>query len=109
MEGVVDGLGKNFVLQAARPVEFVGVIVKAAAANLQGRTEFANPEKFFGLGTQKFDQTIALRDSWPKMAKAFFKISRCLVMARSSARSSESSSANSLALLPPFETPRGDP
>ena len=86
---------------------FMRVIIKTAAANLQGGAQFADPEAFFGLGAQSFGHPMALRDSWPKMAKAFFKMSRCLVMVRSSARNPATSSAGVTAWAPPAPAPCG--
>jgi hypothetical protein len=79
-ERLADFLGKNAVLAATRSAIFVGMVIKAATADLQSRANLVHQKSLPGIGAKAFNQTMTLGDSCPKMAKAFFKMSRCLVM-----------------------------
>jgi len=74
---------------------FVPVSVKTARAHLQRLTEFLH--RMAILSTHLFDQFEALEFSCPKMAKAFFKMSRCRLTVSNSRRRCATSAAKSLA------------
>ena len=78
-EGFADLTGKDFVLPAAGPERFAGMVVKTAAADFQRRTKLFDGELLQRFGAKTLDQNKAFGDSCPNMAKAFFKMSRCLV------------------------------
>src|SRR5688500_8118780 len=74
-EGLLQLSGNDGVLHAARALGLAQVPMVAAAADLQGAAGFG--EVHVGqLVLKHFDQGVALKFSWPTMAKAFFKMSR---------------------------------
>jgi len=106
-EGIADFLCQNPILHTTGSAVFVCVVVKAATAHFQRRANFIHREGLPGIGVKMFDQNMTLGDSWPKMAKAFFKMSLCLVTVYSSARTPANSLASATALASPPLAPFG--
>ena len=106
-EGIADFLCQYHILHTTGSAVFVCVVVKATAAHLQCHANFIHREGVPGIGVKVRDQNMTLGDSWPKMAKVFFKMSRCLVTVYSSARTPANSLASCTALASPPLAPFG--
>jgi hypothetical protein len=93
----LDTLGQQSVLLTTRPLGFLALIIKAAATDFHQLAQVL--ERVAILGAQLGNYLISLHDSWPKMVKAFFKISRSVRTASNSRRNRVFSCSKSLSAL----------
>jgi len=80
-------LGQHFVLQAAQAPSFESVVVEPAAAEPKGPAQFSATIAVRRV-MESLSHLVELLGSWPKMAKAFFKMSRWRLTAANSRSSS---------------------
>jgi hypothetical protein len=80
-------LRQHFVLQAPGTLGFEGVVVEPAATQPKGPTQFSATIAVRSV-MESLSHFVELLGSWPKMAKAFFKMSRWRLTAANSRSSS---------------------
>jgi hypothetical protein len=80
-------LSQHFVLQAPGTLGFEGVVVEPAATHPKGPTQFSATIAVRWV-MESLSHFVELLGSWPKMAKAFFKMSRWRLTAANSRSSS---------------------
>jgi hypothetical protein len=76
-------LSQHFVLQTPGALGFKGVVVEPAATEPQGPAQFSATIAV-GRVMEALSHLVELLGSWPKMAKAFFKMSRWRLTAANS-------------------------